>query len=651
MIIKELILHNFGIYASTNKFEFHAKKPVVLIGGMNGRGKTTILEAVLLALYGSNSFAYMESHYKSYGQYLKSYINRADGTLKTSIDLEFLMEAENKEVYRIHREWDGNKKRLSETIYVYKDKEYNQFLTDNWSMFIENILPSGLAAFFFFDGEKIAELAAENTSKQMRESIKTLLGISVLDLLESDLRRIINRTSRNKPEEVKTKEIEELRLERDNTVERLKQIDGKIEGLENEKETVRKKLEKLKQEYEKKGGDIITQRQELFRKRSSIAARIENGKEELINDAASELPLLLVKNFLVNIRENAEIAQDEKMMDTALRKIGRLFIDFDRQSDNSKGAREFIDYVRAQAEKKAETPSYNLSDTAIFKLQMLLDKQLLQTKLTTERRQREINELQEEAEQLDNYLSVDIDEKTIARIYKKIKELEQNMIQLDVELGQLKEERRACNGLVMSVSSVFNKRVEEYLKHVELSDDSDRIIKYSHIATTIIDAYRIRLQSRKISVVAETMTECYHKLANKKDLIDHIEMDPVTLDLKYIDNSGGEIEKSSLSAGEKQLMVISLLWSLALCSKKKLPVIIDTPLSRLDSAHRVSLIKTYFPQASEQTIILSTDSEIDRNYYNIMKENIGDEYTLQYDDETKATTIIKGYFMEEAEWL
>ena len=60
------------------------------------------------------------------------------------------------------------------------------------------------------------------------------------------------------------------------------------------------------------------------------------------------------------------------------------------------------------------------------------------------------------------------------------------------------------------------------------------------------------------------------------------------------------------------------------------------------------MIETYFPQASEQTIILSTDSEIDRNYYGIMKENIGDEYTLLYDDETKATTVIEGYFMEEA---
>ena len=106
MIIKELTLHNFGVYASTNSFEFHGQKPVVLIGGMNGRGKTTFLEAVLLSLYGSNSFAYNESKYKTYGQYLKSFVNKQDGTMETYVDLEFEMESET---YKIHREWSGGR--------------------------------------------------------------------------------------------------------------------------------------------------------------------------------------------------------------------------------------------------------------------------------------------------------------------------------------------------------------------------------------------------------------------------------------------------------------------------------------------------------------------------------------------------------------
>ena len=69
MIIRNLTLHNFGVYAGTNTFEFNNEKPIVLVAGMNGRGKTTFLEAVLLALYGSNSFAYKESAYQTYGKY------------------------------------------------------------------------------------------------------------------------------------------------------------------------------------------------------------------------------------------------------------------------------------------------------------------------------------------------------------------------------------------------------------------------------------------------------------------------------------------------------------------------------------------------------------------------------------------------------
>ena len=193
MILRKLIMHNFGVYASSNQFEFNGTNPVVLIGGMNGRGKTTFLEAVLLGLYGSNSFAYTESKYKTYGQYLKSYVNKADGTKKTYVELEFSLDGSEEEIYLVHREWDGNTQRVREKIWVKKNGEDNSFLTENWPMFVENILPSALSNFFFFDGEKIAELAVENTNDQMKESIKALLGISILDQLNNDIGRIIGR--------------------------------------------------------------------------------------------------------------------------------------------------------------------------------------------------------------------------------------------------------------------------------------------------------------------------------------------------------------------------------------------------------------------------------------------------------------------------
>ncbi|WP_288230634.1 DNA sulfur modification protein DndD [uncultured Faecalicoccus sp.] len=647
MIIRKLELHNFGVYASTNMFEFSEKKPIVLIGGMNGRGKTTFLEAILLSLYGSNSFAFNESIYKSYGQYLKSFVNTSDGTLETYLDLEFSMNDYGSEVYRIHREWTGYKKRTQEKIQVYKDGSYNQFLTDNWTMFIENILPSGLSNFFFFDGEKIAELAVEKTGDQMKESIKTLLGISVLDLLKNDLDRIINRTVKNQVGYKEAEEVENLRNQKDLAIENLEKIDQEIEELGEKKNNLQRELDAKSQEYVAKGGDIVSQKQELYQKRTSTLAKIDNYKEKLITYAASELPLLLVKENLKNIRVHAEVEQDQKMLKIALKKMRYFSTDYENLNhQDSVAISRFMDYVAKKSEKKNTKAIYNLSDSSLFKLQVLLDKQLLETKLNVVDGQKELKKMGLEINQLDSYLSVDIDEEEIARIYRAIKEIERKIIEVDVLINHKLNERRIKKGELTSVASVFNKKVEKYLKKMELNDDSDRIVKYTHMTNIILDEYKTRLQKNKIEIVANTMTTCYKKLANKKKLINKISMDPITLDLQYLDYSGKEVDKASLSAGEKQLMVISLLWSLALCSKKKLPVIIDTPLSRLDSIHRESLIKSYFPHASEQTIILSTDSEIDKNYHDMMAENIGDEFTLIYDDATKSTTIKKGYFME-----
>ena len=251
--------------------------------------------------------------------------------------------------------------------------------------------------------------------------------------------------------------------------------------------------------------------------------------------------------------------------------------------------------------------------------------------------------LEKQIGELDSYLSLDINDKELQEIYKKIKKAEQALIDDQVKMSELEQERSVANSRVMSATSEFSKYVESYLSTVELRDSSDRTIKYSNMALGIIEKYQVELQKRKTGVLAETVTECYKKLANKKNLIDKVEMDSDSLNMKYVSEDGNEIQKDSLSAGEQQLMVIATLWALAICSKKKLPVIIDTPLSRLDSMHRTSLIQTYFPNAGEQTIILSTDTEIDSRYYELMKDNVGDEFTLRYDELTKSTSIEIGY--------
>lgn len=645
MIIKKMKLHNFGVYAGTNVFDFRGDKPVVLIGGLNGRGKTTFLEAVLLSLYGSNSFAYNERKEKTYGQYLKSYVNRNDGTLQAYVEMVFILDTSKIEEYRIRREWTARSFRTAETVIVYKNNEYNEFLTNNWTMFIENILPSGLSNFFFFDGEKIAEIAMDNTSKQIKASIKVLLGITVLDLLESDLGRITSRIAKTNTDSSELQEVERLRTAKNEATLELEEIDKQIDATMSEREIHITTLNKLQQDYRARGGDIITKRQELFNKRNQILARLEQEREVLLTDAASELPLVMVKPLLFNMREIAEVEHDKKVFTSATKKMESVLKMYHVQEESDKNAIEdFIEFFKKQATGTSNGNNINLPDTALFQLQSLLDERLTKLKLETLYHQEKVQKCLEELTQMDSYLSVDVDENAVAQIYKKIKKEEHLIADVEAKIELLQERRKKANGIVIQNNSEFNKKADAYLRKIEISDDASRVLKYSRIANLILDEYKVRLQREKARSVAETMTRCYKKLANKKNMISKIGMNPDTLDIIYLDNHGEEIRKSSLSAGEKQLMVISMLWALALCSKRKLPVIIDTPLSRLDSAHREALINVYFPQASEQTIILSTDSEIDRTYYDMLKKEVSDEFTLSYDETTGATSILRGYF-------
>lgn len=645
MIIKRLTMHNFGVYASTNVLEFNGKKPVVLIGGMNGRGKTTILEAVLLSLYGSNSFAYTESKYTTYGQYLKSYVNKADGTLESYVEIEFSMDKNNEEVYTVRRDWDGKVQRVREKITVLKNGEDNKFLTENWPMFVENILPSALSNFFFFDGEKIAELAVEETSEQMKESIKAMLGITVLDVLQGDVERIISKISKKHSENQDLMKLEELRKKKEDAENALEEADSKVDNAKIQLEELQLELEQLNTEYSVRGGGILEQKNNLLKQRSESIAAVNTSQEQLLEVAGGELPLLLVSDLLKDIEFEGKKEHERRLNKVALEKINLLYGDFAGKSDDID---KFICYMQSKINSDESQELYNLSDFNLFQVEQLNSSKLVQSVVQTKELISRREKNQSRVDEVDNSLSVDIDESALTELFEQIKAKEHEVLLKQIEIDLLCKDRTTLHGTLILAESEFSKYAEKTLSILESMDSDERTIKYAHMAIEIIKLYRIRLQERKTDILAQTMTNCYKQLANKKNLVDCIKMNPETLDLQYLSADGEEIAKKRLSAGEKQLMVISLLWSLAICSKKKLPVIIDTPLSRLDSSHRQALIKTYFPKASDQTIILSTDSEIDATYYALLKKSIGDEFTLKYNDKTKNTTIEVGYFGWEA---
>lgn len=648
MIIKKLVLHNFGVYASDNVFEFNKRKPVVLIGGMNGRGKTSFLEAILLALYGANSFAVSESSYKSYGQYLRAHVNIADGTCESYVQLEFDMNSdEDMNTYSVKRSWTSKAKRMTDTVFVMKNGNEDAFLSKNWAMFIESVLPSGLANFFFFDGEKIAELASGETNEAMKSAIKSLLGINVIDGLCSDLQRILNRLDSEHVQNYDAVRVEELRAIKDEKKAVYDDISEQIYNIESEIAKLNKKLDNKRAEFHAKGGDIASEAQGLYSERATLNGRLSQINEELVELAGSELPLELVRPLLNNILAQSKREQEDKNTRLAVDKIGEFIRIYNKSEKKSKVLDDFAQFVKATVTNEPEVSVYNLSDMAYHQCSALFDYQLENVAKRYLSDKDSLVAAKKRVDEIDNYLSVDIDEKSVQRIYKTICQLTTQITELEVKLESLEKSKTVANGELIRATTEFNRCVTNYLAVIERDDDVQRMYKYALYAQQVAKQYELALQREKIQELAQTMTERYKTLLDKKNLIDRIDMDAETLDYYCLDKNGNVIPKSSLSAGEKQLMVISMLWALAICSKKNLPVIIDTPLARLDSIHRKALITKYFPKASQQTIILSTDSEIDSTYYHIIKKYVSNEFTLRYDEETKSSSIEEGYFKEE----
>jgi DNA sulfur modification protein DndD len=164
----------------------------------------------------------------------------------------------------------------------------------------------------------------------------------------------------------------------------------------------------------------------------------------------------------------------------------------------------------------------------------------------------------------------------------------------------------------------------------------------------VLDEYKSALLLERVEKLQHAVTECFASLSRKKDSVRKICIDPKDFSITLHDRANNPLKKTLLSAGEKQIYAISMLWGLAKTSGRPLPVIIDTPLARLDSDHRNLLATNYFPVASHQVIVLSTDTEVDRTYFDELKPFIAHSYHLTFDEHLSGTTSRKGYFWEDS---
>ncbi|TWW08294.1 hypothetical protein E3A20_25760 [Planctomyces bekefii] len=219
MILQELRLHNFCIYRGIHQFDLTPTtekgrcRPIVLFGGMNGGGKTTLLDAVQLLFFGKRASCSKRGD-TSYEDFLKSCINHGvspkDGA---SVGLSFLYASEGKEhIYDIDRSWSvSNSGSLREKTIVLKDGEPDQWMADNWAHLVDDLVPLGVAQLCFFDAEKVRFLAEhDDCSGALGDAIKALLGLDLPERLIADTAVLESRIARRMQKSDDLAKVEEL---------------------------------------------------------------------------------------------------------------------------------------------------------------------------------------------------------------------------------------------------------------------------------------------------------------------------------------------------------------------------------------------------------------------------------------------------------
>jgi DNA sulfur modification protein DndD len=232
-----------------------------------------------------------------------------------------------------------------------------------------------------------------------------------------------------------------------------------------------------------------------------------------------------------------------------------------------------------------------------------------------------------------------------------VKPLVHERDRLRAEIAELEAEDAGLQADIERLARDIERKQQRLARLLEVDarsrlqrDDRERILHHSAKVRGTLAVFRRAVIERHLRRIEQLVFESYRQLLRKTSLVSRLTIDPVSFAITLYGQDGQELPSDRLSAGERQLLAVALLWGLAKASGRPLPTAIDTPLGRLDATHRAHLVERYFPYASHQVLLLSTDEEITGEYLARLQPWIGRTYHLEYDDASGSTRIAPGYF-------
>lgn len=664
MIFNYIRFKNYRPYYGTQEIVFHNEKQsfspykanITVIGGKNGHGKTSLINAVFICLYGRRMFSK-----EDYDQFKRDAINRnfyREGGRESSIELSFSDRTGQYVIEITFRENYKGEVQEDRRIFVVAGDLLREATTsdEEFNAFIDQRIPIDVAPFFIFDAEKIKDLVGEHDSKRTVEAIQKIVSLELYNQLHSDLSQIKYTTELNLSKSVKDKDLEKLIAELETCASELESLKAKERPDDLKIEYLNEEKNRLNQERRRKLASSSATKGQIHRR----VGELENELDKLnkaIESFDKALPKLILKPMVMQLQK---VIRQEQTYLSNLTRSQAMFAPFDKfitdmlgkqiapplspeqKSQLTAHGRETWSRINKVQEVKVEPMKVlHVNDLSHNELQAILNwspqGNINITDLLTKR-----NRIEAELKTLHDQIN---DAPEVIDTHEE----DERIAQVSEELGALYSTRKARNETLRKLQDQHVRLSRDLTTKRQAKQDLGPVEDKINLVNKLIGATRefidrvTVLKAERLKVEIENILL---QLFRKKDL-HRVEFSPEEFVLRIYDDANVEINLTSRSEGEKQLIALAMIWALTKVAGTNFPFVIDTPLARLDSDHKSNLVNRFFTNLSDQVIILSTDTEITKDFYEEITPFVQKSYLLEYNDEIKSTEIVEGYFAFE----